>query len=801
MENFETRVMSDSSSLKFGIDRILSSDLSPKKCTKVIFAHYAFPANFGGCEGYRDLGSSIPQSSASPINRSSNYSGLLDNYGQFYRTAPVRPVPRVPILQTPNTTVTSETATRRKRSWSRAVFSSLQRKGLERRFSIQKYITKPDRRQLAATLGLTDAQVKVWFQNRRMKWRHTKEAESSASNGPDSTQQDSPRKSLKENGKLIVQPEAEDDEEEIEVDCEDKMSVFGQNDEAPRRRGSEAEAVGFFCRGADRLVFPCSDGTMTARPATDPLIDPNENRSPPPIYEVPEPRVERPDLRKGLLGLEDIPGPAILKVWEKYWKYVPILGTQLVCSLLINNLTQGKLNWNKNFVPMKYLFNKYGSIVRINGPMVDDIVMIHRPEHIAEVLRQEGETPIRSGIDVLQHYRVNYRKYRLPGPFSMQGSEWLEIRSKLEKPFAEQTSKYFSRVGTTCEEFAQRIRAIRNRQDEVPDNFDKELSRWGMECFSILMFNRKLGFLDPDDAHSPTDTTAIIDALTKAHVYMSRCETGFQVWRFFETPWLKSLFEACDVIDNLINKYISQAENQLSMKSSKNHEIQSLQVEQSLPILERLLTSQKMHPEDISALLMDMIILGVQATVNSQAFLLYYLAKNPRVQRKLRDEISSVMSNGESSMTQENLNQMTYLKACLRECLRLRPAFPYISRILPKNITLHGYSIPKGTCLMMANEISSQREENFEDPAKFWPERWLSEESNENSWQKFSCLPFGHGLRSCLGKNLAERKIMMLTSKLVREFKIEYDYADIGSKYLMVNVPNRPLKFRFVDRN
>ncbi|KAL1131869.1 hypothetical protein AAG570_011480, partial [Ranatra chinensis] len=64
---------------------------------------------------------------------------------------------------------------KRKRSWSRAVFSNLQRKGLEKRFQIQKYITKPDRRQLAANLGLTDAQVKVWFQNRRMKWRHTKE--------------------------------------------------------------------------------------------------------------------------------------------------------------------------------------------------------------------------------------------------------------------------------------------------------------------------------------------------------------------------------------------------------------------------------------------------------------------------------------------------------------------------------------------------------------------------------------------------------------------------------------------------
>ncbi|XP_071962909.1 uncharacterized protein [Antedon mediterranea] len=62
-------------------------------------------------------------------------------------------------------------AVKRKRSWSRAVFTSLQRKGLEKRFDVQKYVNKPDRRQLAAALGLTDAQVKVWFQNRRMKWR------------------------------------------------------------------------------------------------------------------------------------------------------------------------------------------------------------------------------------------------------------------------------------------------------------------------------------------------------------------------------------------------------------------------------------------------------------------------------------------------------------------------------------------------------------------------------------------------------------------------------------------------------
>lgn len=59
----------------------------------------------------------------------------------------------------------------------RAVFSDAQRQGLEKRFVQQKYISKPDRKKLADELGLKDSQVKIWFQNRRMKWRNSKERE------------------------------------------------------------------------------------------------------------------------------------------------------------------------------------------------------------------------------------------------------------------------------------------------------------------------------------------------------------------------------------------------------------------------------------------------------------------------------------------------------------------------------------------------------------------------------------------------------------------------------------------------
>ncbi|XP_077609785.1 homeobox protein DBX2 [Crocuta crocuta] len=59
----------------------------------------------------------------------------------------------------------------------RAVFSEDQRKALEKMFQKQKYISKTDRKKLAISLGLKESQVKIWFQNRRMKWRNSKEKE------------------------------------------------------------------------------------------------------------------------------------------------------------------------------------------------------------------------------------------------------------------------------------------------------------------------------------------------------------------------------------------------------------------------------------------------------------------------------------------------------------------------------------------------------------------------------------------------------------------------------------------------
>ncbi|XP_018933566.2 homeobox protein DBX2 [Cyprinus carpio] len=66
----------------------------------------------------------------------------------------------------------------------RAVFSEEQRRELERTFCKQKYISKTDRNRLASDLCLKETQVKIWFQNRRMKWRNSREKESTYTRPP-----------------------------------------------------------------------------------------------------------------------------------------------------------------------------------------------------------------------------------------------------------------------------------------------------------------------------------------------------------------------------------------------------------------------------------------------------------------------------------------------------------------------------------------------------------------------------------------------------------------------------------------
>ncbi|XP_030165223.1 1,25-dihydroxyvitamin D(3) 24-hydroxylase, mitochondrial isoform X2 [Lynx canadensis] len=190
-------------------------------------------------------------------------------------------------------------------------------------------------------------------------------------------------------------------------------------------------------------------------------------------------------------------------------------------------------------------------------------------------------------------------------------------------------------------------------------------------------------------------------------------------------------------------------------------------------------------------------ITAIKTTANSLMWILYNLSRNPRVQQKLLKEIQSVLSENQMPRA-EDLRNMPYLKACLKESMRLTPSVPFTTRTLDKATVLGEYALPKGTVLMLNTQVLGSNEENFKDSSQFRPERWLQEKKKINP---FAHLPFGVGKRMCIGRRLAELQLRLALCWIVRKYDIvATDDKPVEMLHLGILVPSRELPIAFCQR-
>lgn len=200
----------------------------------------------------------------------------------------------------------------------------------------------------------------------------------------------------------------------------------------------------------------------------------------------------------------------------------------------------------------------------------------------------------------------------------------------------------------------------------------------------------------------------------------------------------------------------------------------------------------------------DALQAGVDTTASGTIGVMYCLAKNQEKQDKLREELTQALPNKGDALTHDNMRNLPYLRAVIKESLRLLPPTAGNMRKLGQDAVLSGYRIPKGTEVLLASQLIYLDENQFAQPNQFIPERWLKNNTDAEcphakDAHPFAYLPFGFGSRMCVGKRLAELEIEVLITRLVRDFKIEWNYPDLKFKTAILNIPDGDLKFKFTE--
>jgi cytochrome P450 len=145
---------------------------------------------------------------------------------------------------------------------------------------------------------------------------------------------------------------------------------------------------------------------------------------------------------------------------------------------------------------------------------------------------------------------------------------------------------------------------------------------------------------------------------------------------------------------------------------------------------------QAMTDVELRDELFTLLLAGHETTATSLAWTFERLLATPASLERLQEELAT--------------GRDEYLDAVVKETLRMRPIVPLVGRVVAKPFELGGYTIPVGVRVMPCIYLMHRRPDLYPEPQRFLPERWLGVKPDPYTW-----LPFGGGIRRCIGMAFA----------------------------------------------
>jgi cytochrome P450 family 135 len=177
----------------------------------------------------------------------------------------------------------------------------------------------------------------------------------------------------------------------------------------------------------------------------------------------------------------------------------------------------------------------------------------------------------------------------------------------------------------------------------------------------------------------------------------------------------------------------------------------------SLLLAARFEDGAPMADQELCDQLVTLLVAGHETTATALAWTLELLVHHPEALARLGDG-----------------SDAAYLKAVIDESLRLRPVVPLAGRRLAAPLAVDGMELPEGTDVTPAIWLAHTRADVYPDPFAFRPERWLDGAAPPG----YAWVPFGGGVRRCLGAAFAEMEMRVALATLLALVRLEAASAE-----------------------
>lgn len=166
--------------------------------------------------------------------------------------------------------------------------------------------------------------------------------------------------------------------------------------------------------------------------------------------------------------------------------------------------------------------------------------------------------------------------------------------------------------------------------------------------------------------------------------------------------------------------------------------------------------------------LMALLFAGHETTATAVSWALYWIERSPEVKSKLLHELAAQAKSDQGDQDWMSIFKLPYLTAVCNETLRVHPvAMLTFPRVVAESATILDVQLECNDIVMGCIYLLHQREDLYPEPKKFKPERFL-----ERQFSPYEFMPFGGGVRRCVGEALAQFEMKIILATILRHYQL-----------------------------